>query len=147
MTEPTTIRERLLLDAAEATRERGKSYGPPRDHFARTVGAINAVFAHKLKEPLTPADWGMFMVLDKIAREQNAPKKDNLVDVAGYAACVAEIIEQEPKPLPAHIVEQLERIQSALKSIREEPRWTGAWWNASNDLDRVLNDIARSQRP
>lgn len=126
MTEPTTIRERLLLDAAEATRERGKSYGPPRDHFARTVGAINAMFAHKLKEPLTPADWGMFMVLDKIAREQNAPKKDNLVDVAGYAACVAEIVEQEPipskpKPLADHIAEQMERVDRALKARFQTP--------------------------
>jgi len=84
-------RERLLLDAAAATRERGASYGSPRDHFARTVGAINAIFAHKLCEPLTPADWGMFMVLDKLAREQHAPKRDNMIDAAGYAACVAEI--------------------------------------------------------
>lgn len=89
-----TERERLLLDAAAATRERGLSYGSPRDHFARTVGAINAIFAHKVREPLTPADWGMFMVLDKLAREQNLPKRDNMTDVAGYAACVAEIREE-----------------------------------------------------
>jgi hypothetical protein len=84
-------RERLLLDAAAATRERGQCYGSPRDHFARTVGAINALFAHKLSEPLTPADWGIFMVLDKCAREQHLPKRDNMTDVAGYAGCVAEI--------------------------------------------------------
>ena len=86
-----TERERLLLDAAAATRDRGESYGDPQTHFARTVGAINAVFAHKLREPLTPADWGIIMVLDKCAREQHAPKRDNMIDVAGYAGCVAEI--------------------------------------------------------
>ncbi len=37
-----TERERLLLDAAAAVRERGESYGDPQAHFARTVGAITA---------------------------------------------------------------------------------------------------------
>jgi hypothetical protein len=86
-----TERERLLLDAAAATRDRGESYGDPQTHFARTVGAINAVFAHKLREPLIPADWGIIMVPDKCAREQHAPKRDNMIDVAGYSGCVAEI--------------------------------------------------------
>jgi hypothetical protein len=89
-----TERERLLLDAIQATRERGASYGSPRDHFARTVGAINAIFSHKFREPLTPADWGLIMVLDKCAREQHAPKRDNMTDIAGYAACVAEIRDE-----------------------------------------------------
>jgi hypothetical protein len=86
-----TERERLLLDAAAATRDRGESYGDPQTHFGRTVGAINAVFAHKLREPLTPSDWGIIMVLDKCAREQNSHKRDNMTDIAGYAACVEEI--------------------------------------------------------
>ena len=91
-----TERERLLLDAAAAVRERGESYGDPQTHFARTVGAINAVLKHKLREPLTPADWGICMILDKCAREQHSPKRDNMTDVAGYAGCVAEIrIETE----------------------------------------------------
>jgi hypothetical protein len=90
-----TERERLLLDAAAATRDRGESYGDPQTHFARTVGAINAVFAHKLREPLTAADWGIIMVLDKCAREQHSPKRDNAIDIAGYAGCVAEIRTEE----------------------------------------------------
>jgi hypothetical protein len=92
-----TERERLLLDAAAATRDRGESYGDPQTHFARTVGAINAVFAHKLREPLIPADWGIIMVLDKCAREQNSHKRDNMTDIAGYAACVEEIEMISPK--------------------------------------------------
>jgi hypothetical protein len=86
-----TERERLMLDAAAAIRERGESYGDPQAHFARTVGAINAILAHKLREPLTPADWGICMILDKCAREQHSPKRDNMTDVAGYAGCIAEI--------------------------------------------------------
>lgn len=89
--------ERLLREAADTTRERRANYSPPREHFARTVGAINAVFAHKLREPLTPADWAMFMVLDKCARYQGDRKTpDQIVDIAGYAACLAECETPEP---------------------------------------------------
>jgi hypothetical protein len=78
----------VLETAAQAVRERGDSYGPPAEHFARTVGAINAILGHKLNEPLTPADWGVMMICDKLARHQHRPKVDNLVDVAGYAGCM-----------------------------------------------------------
>lgn len=105
-----TERERLLLDAAAAVRERGEDYGDPQTHFARTVGAINAVLSHKLREPLTAADWGICMILDKCAREQHNPKRDNMTDAAGYAACVAEIRIDEyaghvPKADPSAIVD------------------------------------------
>jgi hypothetical protein len=74
-----------ILQEAEATvEERGKAYGHPLDHFGRLIGAINAVFANKLKEPFTPTDWPLIMMLDKIVREVNQPKRDNRVDIAGY---------------------------------------------------------------
>lgn len=89
--------ERLLRDAADTTRERRANYSPPREHFARTVGAINAVFAHKLRIPLTPADWAMIMILDKCARYQGDRKTpDQIVDIAGYAGCLAECETPEP---------------------------------------------------
>jgi len=89
-----TDRERLLLDAAEAVRQRGETYGSPQAHFARTAGAINAILGHKLSEPFTAADWGICMILDKMAREQNSHKRDNMIDAAGYAACVAEVRDE-----------------------------------------------------
>lgn len=89
--------ERLLRLAADTTRERRANYSPPREHFARTVGAINAIFAHKLREPLTPADWAMVMILDKCARYQGDRKTaDQIIDVAGYAGCLAECEAGEP---------------------------------------------------
>lgn len=88
-------RIKLLEEAIRIVRERGEDYGKPGDHFARTVGAINAVLAHKLREPLTAADWGICMIVDKCAREQHQPKRDNMTDAAGYAACVAEIRQQQ----------------------------------------------------
>lgn len=83
--------ERLLLDSLEVIRDRRKNYAGPKKHFARTVGMINALFGHKLREPLTMSDWAQFMILDKLARNQGDQKtKDTPIDLAGYAACLAE---------------------------------------------------------
>jgi outer membrane murein-binding lipoprotein Lpp len=89
--------ERLLRLAADTTRERRANYSPPREHFARTVGAINAIFAAKLREPFTAADWALIMILDKAARHQGDRKtNDTPVDIAGYAGCLAECEAGEP---------------------------------------------------
>lgn len=82
--------ERVLRDAIDTVRDRREKYGPPAEHFRRTVGAINAIFAHKLREPLTPEDWAQIMILDKLARHQEKPQRDNPLDGCGYAACWAE---------------------------------------------------------
>ena len=87
--------EQLLRTSIEAVSERRTTYGPPTAHFARTVGAINAIFAHKLREPLTVSDWAQIMVLDKLSRHQGKPIDDNPVDVAGYAACWFECMVSE----------------------------------------------------
>ena len=82
-----------LLDLATRTiRDRRSSYGPPGEHFQKTVAAVNAIFGHKLREPLTVADWAQIMILDKLARHQGVAKSaDTPVDIAGYAACLAEV--------------------------------------------------------
>ena len=47
-----------LLDTAKAAvLDRHRVYGPPQEHFARTVGMVNSLFASVLKRPLTTADW------------------------------------------------------------------------------------------
>lgn len=82
-----------LLDAArEAVIDRHAKYGPPGEHFARTVGMVNAAFAEVLRRPLTPADWAIIMTLDKVARHMGTAKtSDTPIDLAGYAACLAEV--------------------------------------------------------
>jgi hypothetical protein len=82
-----TAAEELLRKTIAAVDQRRQTYGPPGQHFARTVGMINALFAHKLKVPLTVEEWAQIMVLDKLARHQERPIEDNPLDVAGYAAC------------------------------------------------------------
>lgn len=84
--------ERVLRETLEAIRVRRKNYGPASEHFARTVGMINAAFADILCRPLTPEDWAVFMQLDKIARNRGPqPTRDGNVDAAGYAALGHEV--------------------------------------------------------
>ena len=84
--------EQLLLQALEVIRDRRPKYGGPRQHFKRTVGMINAAFSEILKRPLTEADWAVIMTLDKVARYMGPSKTaDGPIDLAGYAACLAEV--------------------------------------------------------
>jgi hypothetical protein len=90
--EPLTKAEELLDTATRTVRQRRSTYGPPAEHFAKTVAAVNAIFGHKLLAPLTIADWAQIMILDKLARHQGKAKSsDTPVDLAGYAACLAEV--------------------------------------------------------
>lgn len=89
--------ERLLLDAIDVVRDRRPKYGGPRHHFRRTIGMINAAFADVLKRPLTESDWAIFMTFDKVARFLGPNKTaDGPIDLAGYAACLAECEAAEP---------------------------------------------------
>ena len=89
--------ERLLLEALAVIRDRRPKYGGPRHHFRRTVGMINAAFSEVLKRPLTESDWAIFMTFDKVARFLGPNKTaDGPIDLAGYAACLAECESAEP---------------------------------------------------
>ena len=83
------------LDAAiEATKDRGLNYGKPEDNFQRIADLWNTYIAGKRDpmEGITPLDVANLMVLMKVARLQNSPGHlDSWVDIAGYAACGAEI--------------------------------------------------------
>jgi hypothetical protein len=83
--------DQLIADVAIVIKQRRLTYGGPKKHFQRTVDAINAIFSHKLREPLTISDWAQIMILDKLSRNQGDNKtRDTKIDVAGYAACWAE---------------------------------------------------------
>lgn len=90
--EGMTAAEQLLATATATIQQRRRTYGPPAEHFAKTVAAVNAIFASKLREPLTVGDWAQIMILDKLARHQGTARSaDTPVDLAGYAACLAEV--------------------------------------------------------
>ena len=72
---------------------REEDYGSPEDNFA----VIAALWTAYTGTDVTPKDVAMMMALLKIARAKAGSKPDTYVDLAGYAACGAEISAREPK--------------------------------------------------
>lgn len=68
--------------------DRQASYGNPRPNFTRQAIIWTGLLHHKLAdgEHLEPDDVARCMVGTKLARDVHAPKRDNRVDMAGYAA-------------------------------------------------------------
>ena len=67
-----------------------EAYGTPEDNFSR----IARLWEDYLRHPISPHDVAAMMALLKIARiASGQPKADNWVDLAGYAACGAELQE------------------------------------------------------
>lgn len=73
--------------------DRGEAYGPPSKDFARTAGIWTALLIHKLApgQILDARDVGLLLVGLKLSREANRPKRDNLVDLCGYALCLESL--------------------------------------------------------
>ena len=86
------------LDTLKAAAEcvcgsREEDYGSPEDNFA----VIAALWTAYTGTDVTPKDVAMMMALLKIARSKAGSKPDTYVDLAGYAACGAEISARDPK--------------------------------------------------
>ena len=67
--------------------DREKTYGAPD----KNLNKISALWSHYLDHPVGAQDVCMMMILLKVARQSNAYTRDNLVDIAGYAALNARI--------------------------------------------------------
>lgn len=86
------------LDTLKAAAEcvcgsREDDYGSPEDNFA----VIAALWTAYTGTDIKPKDVAMMMALLKIARAKAGSKPDTYIDLAGYAACGAEISAREPK--------------------------------------------------
>jgi len=83
-----TPRETILQEAqCIMYGDRWEAYGHPADTYATAAGIWSAI----LKTPVTPEQVLLCMVGVKIARETQAHKHDNIVDIAGFAACLDEV--------------------------------------------------------
>jgi hypothetical protein len=109
ITEMTT-KQKLLDQAKEAVADRGLNYGTPEDNFKRIAEHWNVLLVnrHQIDEYkqdhgfLTPGDVAIMMALMKIARLEHQPDhEDSWVDLAGYAACGAEIVCPDKEPAAA----------------------------------------------
>lgn len=67
--------------------DREADYGPPEDTFANIADLWSGYLGMKLES----LDAANMMILLKVARAAGRYKCDNYVDIAGYAACAAEI--------------------------------------------------------
>lgn len=83
-----TEREKLLDEAkAIVCGDRDRQYGKPEDSFY----VIAKLWSDYIMSYLDERDVAMMMILLKVARDVSGEsKRDNLVDIACYAACAAE---------------------------------------------------------
>lgn len=69
--------------------DRNVTYGTPTQNFTNIAEMWTTRFRHKLKdnEEFDAADVADAMILLKVARNVAQKKRDNYVDLAGYAGC------------------------------------------------------------
>lgn len=73
--------------------ERGKDYGHPLDECGRIAAFWSIILGTKVLAEQVP----LCMVGMKISREMNRRKRDNAVDIAGYAECLNRIHEERQR--------------------------------------------------
>ena len=83
--------------------ERRDTYGPAENSFERIARGWSVI----LGQELTAEQVALCMIWLKIARELVVPKRDNLVDICGYAALL-EVIHNEKASMRAAIDERLD---------------------------------------
>lgn len=77
------VSETILEEAQRLVHgDRGAAYGHPADDFARTGKMWGAILG---TEAIPAERVALCMIAVKVSREVNAPKRDNRVDIAGYA--------------------------------------------------------------
>jgi hypothetical protein len=90
--------ESVLDEAKRITGgERRDDYGHPAEDFARTARMWTGILAGKLREgaEITAMDVPLCMIAVKLARQAHRHKRDNLVDIAGYARTAAAVAGEE----------------------------------------------------
>lgn len=83
-------KESVLEEAIRITGgNRRSDYGSPADNFVRWRDLCRASGRPSLAT-ITAEDLCHVMILGKVARDTNSPKRDNAVDIAGYAYVLDE---------------------------------------------------------
>ena len=88
-----------ILDTAKriTAGERQEDYGHPSGDFGRAAQMWTAILGEKLHagEKVTAEDIPLCMIAVKLARQAHRHKRDNLVDIAGYARTAAMVAGDE----------------------------------------------------
>lgn len=89
---PSSHSDSILMEAERIVNgPRQKAYGHPLLDFSRTAALWSAI----LGVQITPEQVALCMVALKISRECNRHTRDNLVDMAGYAATLALVVNKK----------------------------------------------------
>ena len=100
---PKIAKADMLDRAKEAVADRGLNYGAPENNFTRIAERWNAHVLNRYGEVvcLDATDVAIMMLDVKLARLENQSNHlDSWIDVAGYAACGANIACDEPVEPP-----------------------------------------------
>ena len=91
----TTPPETILQEADRlVSDDRREDYGHPLDDFGRVTRMAHALWG---RGPETEEEHAMYMILVKLARQVNRAKRDNLVDIAGYAKTLDLVIAERAR--------------------------------------------------
>lgn len=128
-------RAQILHEAARLiTGDRNVTYGSPTQNFTNISHLWNARFGHMLRngEKFTPADVADAMILVKVARNIADQKRDNWLDIAGYAACGYETTLEAPSDPEVTIrvepsAADAAMIASTLHSEKRRQQQRGDW--------------------
>lgn len=86
----------VLAEADKLTNgARRKDYGHPIDDFTRTGRMWGAIL--DLPQAVTPEQIALCMTAVKMSRQCHTPKRDNIVDGAGYLNTLQMVIEERER--------------------------------------------------
>ena len=93
-------REEILNQALQYVQvDRNATYDEPERNFQRIADLANVALENAFDRGyLLPHEVGIFMVCVKLARIVTSPERDDhYIDGAGYFACSAECVREEPE--------------------------------------------------